>query len=109
MTEDTGPDVPDRDTLIAEWRLAAQAAEPLGQCQRPGCAGTVRATPPVVTRTVVWLEAECDACGYGVVRPNGKRRPEPTDGPRSPVRVLSGPGPAFPEGERDWREAAYKD
>jgi hypothetical protein len=100
--------VPDRDTLIAEWTAAVRTQIPLGACPRPGCDGVVRATPPVVTPGVVWLEAECDACHCGVAQPNGKRREEPAAGPRSRVQVLTG-GVRLPDGARDWREVAYKD
>jgi len=103
------PTAPDRDTLIGQWRQSVASQEPLGPCQRTGCDGTIRATPPVVTPRVVWLEAECDTCGKGVVMPNGRRRTEPERGPLAPVDVLAGGRAARDESARDWREAAFKD
>lgn len=109
MTEPAKQPPPDVQALIDDWKLAVETQEPIGPCTRPGCDGLIRATPPVVTPAVTWLEAECDHCGSGVALPNGRRKPAPASGPLATVRVMNVLHAPTPGSGRDWREAAYKD
>lgn len=99
--------------LADTWQGYVETQTALGDCQRPGCDGTLRATPAIITGSVVWLEAECDTCYLGVAFPNGKRHTRP-DWTVRPLRAVPDPPPDLGTDEdgqrvRDWRERQHAD
>jgi hypothetical protein len=102
---DQAPD-PARAQLLADWMDAVQRQEPTGDCGRLGCDGKLRPLPATVTGSVVFLDAECDACGRVVSSPNGKRTGWEPPGTVRPAtdrwRELAAAGP-------DWAQRAAGD